>query len=86
VGFLQTDLRRKDVPVNFMLPDNEQLMGATFRLVPPQRVSARFVQYKVTSRRMFVATEIEVLNEFSSRPFDLRMALPEERAAENPKQ
>jgi len=85
VGFLKTDLRNKDLPVNFMLPDNEQLTGATFRCVPPKPVPARFVQYKVTSNRIFVATEIEVLNEFTTRPFDLRIALPDEALAGSPK-
>jgi hypothetical protein len=85
VGFLKTDLRNKDIPVNFMLPDNEQLTGATFRFVPPKPVQPRFVQYKVTSDRMFCATEIEILNEFNLRPFDLRIALSDEAPTGGPK-
>jgi hypothetical protein len=80
-GFLETDLRNKDIPVNFMLPDNEQLTGATFRVIPPKPVQARYVQYKVTSNRIFVATEIEVLDSISFKPFDLRIALPDEKAS-----
>jgi hypothetical protein len=76
VGFLETDLHYKDIPVNFMLPDNEELKGTTFRVIPPKPVQARFVQYKVTSKRMFVATELEVLDAIEFKPFDLRVALP----------
>jgi len=76
-GFLHTDLRRKDIPVNFMLPDSEELTGATFRLIPPSPIQARYVQYKVSNpKRTFVATEIEVLDSVSFKAFDLRIALP----------
>jgi hypothetical protein len=78
VGFLETDLRRKDIPVNFMLPDNEELKGATFRVIPPTPIQARYVRYKVTSNRMFVATEIEVLDEINFKPFGIRIALPDD--------
>ncbi|MEA3209423.1 MAG: hypothetical protein QOE70_2480 [Chthoniobacter sp.] len=84
VGFLVTDLRKKDIPVNFMLPDNEELKGATFRVIPPKPVPARYVQYKVTSNRMFVATEVEVLDAINFKPFDLQIALPDEKAAAAP--
>jgi hypothetical protein len=62
-----------------MVPDNEQLTGGTFRLIPPQPIRARYVQYKITNTRAFDVTELEVLNSIESRPFDLRIALPDER-------
>jgi hypothetical protein len=77
VGFLQTDLRFKDVPVNFMLPDDEKLTGATFRCIPAKRMQARFVQFKITNKRMFDVTELEVLDAIEFKPFDLRIALPD---------
>lgn len=78
LGFLNTDLRWQDLPVNFMWPDDEALTGATFRLIPEQpTTTARFVQYRVTSQRIFCATEVEVLDSIRSEPFDLRLALPE---------
>jgi len=81
VGFLETDLHYKDLPVNYLLPDNEELKGTTFRIIPPKPVQTRYVQYKVTSKRMFVATELEVLDSISFKPFDLRVALPDEKPA-----
>ncbi|MBM4018936.1 MAG: hypothetical protein FJ288_11510 [Planctomycetes bacterium] len=78
-GFLQTDLRWKDLPVNHMWPDHEVIQGATFRLVPPQPVDARYVQYKVSNKRIFCCTELEVLDSIRTEPFDLRIALPDEK-------
>ncbi|MCX5685805.1 MAG: hypothetical protein NT049_19290, partial [Planctomycetota bacterium] len=83
VGQLQTDWRWKDVPVNHLWPDHERIEGATFRVVPPQPVEARYVQYKVTNRRIFCATELEVLDSIRSEPFDLRVALPDEKPEAN---
>jgi len=77
IGFLNTDLRWKDLPANYMWPDEETLTGATYRLIPPQPVKTRYVQYRVTSRRFFCATELEVLDSIRYEPFDLRIALPE---------
>jgi hypothetical protein len=79
VGFLKTDLRRVDIPINFMLPDAETLTGCTFRLVPDKPVKARYVQYKVTSNRFFDCTELEVLDSIRFEPFDIRIALPDEK-------
>ena len=77
LGFLKTDLRWKDLPVNHMWPDHEVIQGATFRLIPEKRVEARYVQYRVTNQRFFCSTELEVLDAISYEPFDLRIALPE---------
>jgi len=77
LGQLDTDLHRKDIPVNFMLPDDETLAGHTFRLIPKEPLFARYVRFLITSDRFFCATEIEVLDSIESKPFDLRIALPE---------
>jgi hypothetical protein len=37
------------------------------------------VKYKVTSPRMFCPTEIEVLDAIKFEPFDLKVALPDEK-------
>ncbi|MGD0089119.1 MAG: hypothetical protein ABSE73_04305, partial [Planctomycetota bacterium] len=50
-GFLHTDWRWKELPANYLWPDEETITGATFRLLPPAPVTTRFVQYKVTSPR-----------------------------------
>ncbi len=77
-GALKTDLRWSDLPVNFTWPDDETLTSATFRLVPPQAVNARYVKYEVKSKRVFACAGIEVLDAYELRPFDLRLALPDE--------
>ncbi len=77
VGFLKTDLRWKDLPVNHMWPDHEEIQGDTFRLIPAAPIEARYVQYKVTNARFFACTEVEVLDSIRFEPFDLRVALPQ---------
>jgi len=76
-GYLHTDMRWKDLPVNHMWPDEERITGATFRLTPDDPVEARWVQYRVTSKRFFCCTELEVLDSIRYEPFDLRIALPD---------
>jgi hypothetical protein len=78
IGPLKTDLRRKDIPVNFMLPDEETLAGHTFRLIPEKPISTRYVRYLITSDRHLCATELEVLESIDLKPFDLHIALPDE--------
>ncbi len=79
LGFLKTDIRWKDLPANHMWTDEETLKGATFRLIPKKPVKTRFVQYKVTNGRFFDCTELEVLDSIEFEPFDLLIALPDER-------
>ena len=81
VGFLVTDLRWKDLPVNHMWPDWELIQGHTFRVIPEKPVTARYVRYDVTPRRFFCITELEVLDSIRLEPFDLRIALPDEVGA-----
>ncbi|MCY3021850.1 MAG: hypothetical protein NTW87_22805 [Planctomycetota bacterium] len=78
-GFLVTDWRWKDLPANHIWPDEETITGATFRLIPEKPVTTRFIQYKVTSPRFFCCTELEVLDAIKYEPFDLRVALPDEK-------
>jgi len=79
IGQLKTDIKRKDIPVNFMLPDDETLTGHTFRLIPEKPISTRYVRYNITSDRNFCATELEVLDSIDLKPFDLRIALPDDK-------
>ncbi len=78
-GFLQTDVLWKDVPVNHMWTDEETMAGHAFRLVPDKPVEARFVRYRVFNKRLFCCTELEVLDSIRFEPFDMRIALPDER-------
>lgn len=77
LGFLDTDLKWKDLPVNHIYPDEEKLTAHTFRLIPKDKVKARYVRYQITSPRHFCATEIEVLDSIRFDPFDLKLAPPE---------
>jgi hypothetical protein len=79
LGLLKTDLWWKDVPVNHMWTDEETMCGLTCRLIPEQPVTTRYVRYKITSGRFFCCTELEVLDSIKFEPFDLRLALPDER-------
>jgi hypothetical protein len=78
VGFLQTDLKWRDLAVNHMWPDEETIGGHTFRVVPEKVEKARFVQYRIKSARHCCVTEVEVLDGIRLEPFDLRVALPGE--------
>ncbi len=84
-GHLKTDLRWKDFPANSIWPDDEAITAATFRLVPDSPVTARYVRFRVTSKRHFDCTEIEVLASLKSDPYDLRIALPDEWISAEPK-
>jgi hypothetical protein len=77
-GLLQTDIFWKDLPVNYMWPDDETMTCPTCRLVPPAPVTTRFVRFKLHPQRMMCCTEIEVLDAIMREPFDLRIALPNE--------
>ncbi|MBA2481319.1 MAG: hypothetical protein H0V44_11715 [Planctomycetes bacterium] len=76
-GFLRTDMRWKDLPVNHMWTDEETMCGFTARLIPPKPVSAHFVRFRTETKRFLCVTEIEVLDAIGFEPFDLRVALPD---------
>ncbi len=77
-GFLKTDIRWVDLPVNYMWPDDETITSAMFRFIPEQPVPARFVRYQVYNKRIFACAGLEVLDALQHRPFDLGIALPDE--------
>jgi hypothetical protein len=79
IGLVKTALRFVEIPVNHMLNDEETLCAFTARLIPEQPVKARFIKYNCTSPRFFDVTELEVLDAIKYEPFDLRVALPEEK-------
>ena len=77
-GFLRMDLRWVDLPANFMWTDEETMTSATFRCVPARKVSARYVKFQISNKRIVDCAGIEVLDEYSLKPFDLRIALPDQ--------
>jgi hypothetical protein len=79
VGNFNFKLRWKDLPVNYMWPDDESFTSCyTFELIPEKPVEARFVKFKVTPVRGFMLiTEVQVLDGIQYTPFDLKLALPD---------
>jgi hypothetical protein len=85
-GFFNFKLRWKDLPVNFMWPDSEEFQGHMFDLILQKPIEARYLQFKVNSTRSIGITEIQALDWVKHEPFDLRIALPDEKpAATQPK-
>ncbi len=84
-GFVHTRLRRKDVPVNHMLPDEETAGGWPFELLLPAPVQARYVRFRLTPQRIVCVSEVQVFDAVTYEPFDLRLALPDQYAAAVPK-
>ncbi|MFB3894387.1 MAG: discoidin domain-containing protein [Phycisphaerae bacterium] len=77
-GFFNTNLRWKDIPVNFMWNDDETFTGHNFELVLPKPVEARYVKFKITNNRGILATsQVQVLDFIKYDPFDLKLALPD---------
>ena len=80
-GLFDLNLRWKDLPVNHFWPDDEAIGGHNFELIAPKPVEARYVKFKVSPQRALTVSEVEVLDFIRYEPFDLRVALPDQRAA-----
>jgi len=78
-GFFALNLRRKDIPINHMLPDDETAAGFLYALEAPEPVDARYVRYRITPQRILTVSEVQVLDSIRYEPFDLRIALPDEK-------
>jgi hypothetical protein len=76
-GFFDLNLRWKDIPVNYMMPDDETAAGFMYELIPSSTVEALYVRYKITPARTLTVSEVQVLDSIEHRPFDLRIALPD---------
>ncbi|KPJ55618.1 MAG: hypothetical protein AMS16_03960 [Planctomycetes bacterium DG_58] len=78
-GMFEMNFRYKDVPINHMLPDNETARGWNYTLIPQKPVKARYVRYKVTPKRSMMVSEVQALDFIKYKPFDMRIALPDEK-------
>lgn len=78
-GEFNTDVRRTDVPINHLLPDDETAGGWNFEHLLPQPVRARYVKFKITPKRVLGVTEVQALDSVKYEPFDVRIALPDEQ-------
>jgi hypothetical protein len=83
-GVLQMALWKKDIPANHMLLDTEKATAWNFERRLPAPVSARYVRYRVTPRRILCASELQVFDRVDYEPFDMRIALPEHSAEPPP--
>ena len=79
LGTVNTDLRWRDLAANHMLPDNEKLTAHLFELLPPAPVDARYIRFDISPQRSLCVNEVQVLDSLVYKPFDLRLALPDER-------
>ena len=75
-GKFDFNLRWKDIPVNYMWPDDEQFVAHNHVLALAKPVEARFVKYAIKPSRMVVVTEVQALDGIKYKPFDLNVALP----------
>jgi hypothetical protein len=75
-GLFDLNLRRKDIPANHMMPDDETAAGFLYTLEPPAPVQARYVRFRITPRRILTVSEVQVLDSIRYEPFDLRLAPP----------
>lgn len=75
-GRFRLNLRRKDVPVNHMMPDDETAQGFLYDLPLSAPVDARYVRFAITAERMVTVSEVQVLDFIRYKPFDLQIALP----------
>jgi hypothetical protein len=78
-GFFALNLRWKDIPANHMMPDDETATGFTYNLLPKEPIEARYARFKIDAERTLTVSEVQVLDWIRYKPFDLRIALPDER-------
>jgi hypothetical protein len=78
-GFFNLNLRWKDLPANHFWPDEEIIGAHLFELLPPDPVPARYVRFKITPARSLTVSEVQVFDFIRHEPFDLRIALPNDR-------
>lgn len=80
-GFFDFELYWKDIPINHFMPDDEHARGYNHTLIPPKPVQARYVRFAITPARILTVSEVQVLDAIKFEPFDIRIALPDERPA-----
>ena len=76
-GVFDFKLRWKDIPVNYLWPQEETNCGYNFPLVLDKPVEARYVQFKLTPARYMSVSEVQVYDTIRYEPFDLKVALPD---------
>jgi hypothetical protein len=75
-GKFDFNLRWKDIPVNYFWSDEEKFVAHNHTLLLAKPVEARYVKYAIKPSRFMVVSEVQVLDGVTSKPFDLKVALP----------
>jgi len=78
-GKFDFHLRWKDIPVNYLWSDEEKLVAHNHTLLLAKPVEARYVKYALKPSRFMVVSEVQVLDGVTSKPFDLKIALPSDK-------
>ena len=69
-------LWKKDIPINYMLQDDEKATGWNFEHIMPSPVTARYVRYHVTPKRNLCVSELQVFDQITYHPFASPVARP----------
>lgn len=80
-GFVDFNLRWKDLPVNHFWPDDETLCAHLFELILPTPIRARQIRFRIKPARILTVSEVEVLDFIRYEPYHLRLAMPDEPLA-----
>jgi len=75
-GKFDFNLRWQDLPVNYMWTDEETFNAHNHLLRLSQPVTARYVKFALKPSRLMDVTEVQVLDDAPTKPFDLKIALP----------
>jgi hypothetical protein len=81
VGTFDFKLRWKDIPVNYMWSDEESFVAHNHTLQVDKPVEARYVKFATKASRFMVVTEVQVLDGVKTEPYELKIALPNEKPA-----
>lgn len=68
-GEFKLNLRRKDIPINHLLPDDETASGFLYDLPLGQCAEARYVRFVITAERSVTVSEVQVLDSIRYLPF-----------------
>lgn len=81
MGTFNTRPLWKDLPVNFMMPDNESLRAGCLELILPKAAEGQYVQFRITpaAKHNVICTEVQVFDQIKREPYDLRIVLPHEQ-------
>jgi hypothetical protein len=78
-GKINFKLRWKDFAANYFWNQDERFTGHNFELLLDRQVEAKFVKFTLKPKRALCVSEVQVLDFIKYKPFDLKLAMPDER-------